>query len=211
MLNKETRLKRFVITGGPGAGKSTLIETFRQEFADTIQCVPEIPTLLITQLGLTPDTREGQYVFTKEFGHTLYHVQVLLEKLSENVARRTGKTALLLDKSRLDTLVHFLCNGGSTEDYEKTFNTTLLDEYNAYDLVLFLGIPREDVYENIRNNNAARGVSYRDAKKTAEVYYSVWQNHPHFVFIPNESDWTKVVESADRIIRQVLGNSNPKY
>lgn len=203
-MSYNEKLKRIAVTGPPCTGKSTIIETFRKEFSDTIQCVPEIATMLITQLQITPDTKESSIVNTKEFGHTLYYVQQSLEKLSEEIAKKTGKRALLLDKSCLDVAVHFLRIGETLKEYEMYFSTTISDDYRKSDLVLFLGLPRKDIYENIRSNNAARRESYEEAKCAEEVYLKIWQNHPCLVYIPNKSSWEESLDKARKTIRDFL-------
>lgn len=203
MTNNE-QLKRITVTGPPCAGKSTIVKTFREEFSDTIQCVPEIATMLITQLQITPDTKESSIVITKEFGDTLYYVQHSIEKLSEEIARRTGKRALLLDKSCLDVAVHFLRIGETLNEYERYFSTTILDNYKKTDIVLFLGLPMKDIYENVRSNNSARRETYEDAKRAEEIYLHVWQNHPNLVYIPNNLGWEESLDKARKTIRDFL-------
>lgn len=203
MSDKEN-IKRITVTGPPCAGKSTIIKTFSREFKDTIQCVPEIATIVITELGITPETKESSIVLTKEFGHTLYYVQQSLEKLSEEIARKTGKKALLLDKSCLDVAVHFLRIGETLKEYENYFNTTILNNYKESDLVLFLGLPRKDIYDNVKKNNAARRETYEEAKHAEEVYLKVWQNHPSLVYIKNNSNWTQLLDKARKTVRDFL-------
>ncbi len=197
-------LKRITVTGPPCAGKSTIIKTFSREFKDTIQCVPEIATMVITELGITPETKESSIVLTKEFGNALYYIQQHLEKLSEEIARKTGKKALLLDKSCLDVAVHFLRIGETLKEYEDYFNTTISDNYKESDLVLFLGLPRKDIYENVRNNNAARRENYEEAKHAEARYFKVWQNHPRLVYIKNNASWEECLDRARKYICDFL-------
>ena len=197
-------LKRITVTGPPCAGKSTIIETFRKEFCEIIQCLPEIATILITQLRITPETKESSIVLTEEFGQALYHVQHSLEKLSEEIAKRTGKKALLLDKSCLDVAVHFLSIGKNLKEYEKEFNTPISEDYKKSDLVLFLELPKKETYENVRKNNFARRETYEEAKRIGEIYFNVWKNHPKFSYIENNSTWEDNLENVRKTLRAFL-------
>jgi len=204
LMPNNKKLKRITITGPPCAGKSTIIKTFHKEFRDTIQCVPEIATMVITELEITPETKESSIVLTKEFGNTLYYVQQHLEKLSEEIAKETGKKALLLDKSCLDVAVHFLRIGKTLKEYENYFNTTIPDNYRESDLVLFIGLPRKDIYESVRSNNAARRETYEEAKLAEERYFHVWQNHPRLIYIKNNSSWEDCLNKARKTIYDFL-------
>ncbi len=203
-MSGNEQIKRITVTGPPCAGKSTIIKTFHKEFSDTIQCVPEIATMVITELGITPETKESSIVLTKEFGHTLYYVQRHLEKLSEEIAKKTGKRALLLDKSCLDVAVHFLRIGETLKEYENYFSTTISDNYRESNIVLFLSLPRRDIYENVRNNNTARRETYEEARRAEEIYFHVWQNHPCLVYIPNKSSWEESIDRARKTVRDFL-------
>lgn len=189
------------IVGPPGAGKTTLWGAFREQLSGQIQCVPEVATLLITALGAIPGTKGAPYISTKEFGKTLYRTQLLLEKAAEAIARSAGLRAVFCDKGRLDTAVHF---GGDVQRYEEILGVSFAKDCAAYDLVLCMELPAEDVYNRFRDNNSCRYHNYPDAKRIENIVRNVWGRHPNFVVIPDAPSWEERAAMAFKAVLPLL-------
>ena len=200
---KKPRLLRIVITGPQGAGKTTMVKTLGREFAHIIRCVPEVATMTVVNLGITPGEPRSDIVQDSVFQHLMYRMQELFEHMSEEIARDTGKKALLADKGRVDIAGHIK---GGPREYEELFNTTLKKDYAHYDLVLFLELPPKKIYNQIRKNNPARGETYERAKMFETRMKKVWQGHPNFISISNESGWEGKVQKARLAVSEFLRN-----
>ncbi len=198
---QKTRLPRIVITGPPGAGKTTMVKIFGDEFGHVIRPVPEVATMTIVKLGLIPGTPRSEIVFESVFQHMMYRMQELFEHMADVLARETGKKVLLSDKGRVDIAGHIR---GGKKEYEELFKTTLKKDYSLYDLVLFLELPSKKVYNQIRKNNPARGETYEDAKATEAKVKKAWQNHPNFKSISNYGGWEGKVQKARLAIAEFL-------
>lgn len=200
------RLPRIVVTGAPGSGKTTTVNTLRKELGHLILCAPEVATPLITQLGITPDTPWKELPAHPRFQEAMHDIQKTLEDLSDEVARQTGRKAVLLDKSRIEMAAHILNSEISVaegrEFYKKMFSRTVEDVYRDYDLVLFLELPEEKIFDEIRANNPARPSSYAGQQIIGERVREVWKDHPNFRIISSFEKW----EDKFNAIRDTVGD-----
>ncbi|MDO8496732.1 MAG: AAA family ATPase [bacterium] len=195
------RLPRIVVTGPPGSGKTSIVNMFRDEFAHTIQCVPEVATLAIVGLGVTPDKPENRVVYKSIFLHLLYKLQILVDHISEEVARDMGRKVVLMDKTLVDVVGHL---PGKNKEYKELFNTTVEKDYKNYDLVLFLELPTRKVFNEIRKNNPARSENYEASKRNGILYKKAWQGHPNIKYINNDFGWDGKVAQARLAVKDFL-------
>jgi hypothetical protein len=86
---------RIVLTGGPGAGKTTAADLFRREIGDRVVVVPEAATLLFS--GGFPRVKEAHA--TRSAQAAIYHLQRNLEDIQ---AARFPERVLLCDRGTLD-------------------------------------------------------------------------------------------------------------
>lgn len=200
---RQSRLPRIAITGPPGAGKTTMVKIFGEEFGHIIRVVPEVATMTIVNLGLVPGTPRSEIVFESVFQHLMYRMQELFEHMTDILARETGKKFLLSDGGRVGIAGHIR---GGKKEYEELFRTTLKKDYLFYDLVLFLELPSKKIYNQICKNNPARGETYEDAKATEMRVRKAWQNHPNFKVISNDGGWEHKVQRARLAIKEFLGS-----
>lgn len=191
------RIPRIVITGAPGAGKSTTVNLLAKEFGDRIQRVSEVASMLITELGITPGTKGDDIVLRPYFQHALYQMQRIGEHTAEYIARNVGKTILLLDKGRIDIAAHL---EGGIHEYKQLFHTSHEDDYGEYDMAVCLGLPEKNIYEAIRGNNPARRETYEQAQQLEKRVRSAWQGHPHITFIPHASGWEEKILAVRSMI-----------
>ncbi len=195
------RLPRIVVTGPPGSGKTSIVNMFRDEFSRVIQCVPEVATLAIVGLGVTPDKPENKVVYKSVFLHLLYKLQILVDHISEEVARDMGRKVVLMDKTLVDVVGHL---PGKNKEYKELFHTTVEKDYKNYDLVLFLELPTRKVFNEIRKNNPARSENYEASKRNGILYKKAWQGHPNIKYINNDSGWDGKVAQARLAVSEFL-------
>ncbi len=198
LLKASRRILRIVLTGGPCSGKSTMLEVLRREFGETIHCVPETASIIISQVGIKP---VGHPLALSRFQDTVYRVQRIFEGTSLQQAANEGKHALVLDRGSIDNAAYL--TGGLLEMSQR-FSTTPQTEYARYDLVLCLDVPPENVFEASKGNNPARSETYPEAVALGERIKQVWGEHPNFRVVPNGQSWQEKQETALGAIRSFL-------
>jgi len=78
----KNKILKIVITGGPGSGKSEILEIIRKRYPQ-LHCVSETATIIIEKVGLTPG---GDDVNSIRFQETVYRVQTIFEATSAEFA-----------------------------------------------------------------------------------------------------------------------------
>lgn len=198
LLRTIRRVPRIVLTGGPCSGKSTILEVLRREFGDTIHCVPETATIIISQVGVKP---QGDALALSRFQDTVFRVQRIFEGTSLQQAVNDGRQALVFDRGSVDNAAYLR---GGTLEMAQRFGTTPQAEYARYDLVLCLDVPPERVFEASRVNNPARSETHAEAIALGERIKEVWGKHPNFLVVPNGHNWQEKQETALNAIRNFL-------
>lgn len=201
--NSQKKIPKIVITGPPGAGKSSVLKFFREDKKNQVQCVPESATMAIEGLGILPGTQSADFVLENSFQYMMYRMQDLFEDISEQIARRENKKTLILEKGCVDIVAHLK---GGIGAYEKLFKTTLKKDRNRYDLILFLELAPPKDYEIACRNKQSRRESYKQAKLLEKKVKNVWKEHPNFVCIRSEPKWNKKLYAVRLMIERFLDN-----
>jgi len=191
-----TRVSKIVLTGAPCSGKSVLMNILRQEFGESIHCVPEVATIVISQVGIRPV--QGDSMSRERLNRAVLQTQEIFERTSLEQAIADNKRALVLDRGSLDTAAYM---EGGLKEYRRRFGGKIGD---GYDLVLCLETPPKAVYEKMRANNPARSETYEQAVALGERIQEVWSSHPRFRLIPNGNSWEHKAAFALDVIRKFI-------
>ncbi len=196
------RMPRIVFTGGPCSGKSTIIEILRAERGDVIHCVPEVASIVIAQVGVTPpQDRFGNRLFNR----ALSRVQQDFELVAELEAHRTGKLATVLDRGLIDNAVYLHEGVAGLENILRTCRTY---EYGAYDVVICLAVPPREVYEEKKRNNPARRETYEEAVMLGAKIEEVWRDHPNFHLVgATDTSWDGKVTAVRSLVQKMLDHT----
>lgn len=193
------RIPRIVLTGGPCSGKTTIMKELRDMFGKELHYVPEVASMVIAQVGVTPPSDSHAY---GEFQRTIYRIQRGLETITDYQAHFDGKKAVLLDRGTVDAAAYM---EQGVPDLDKICRTSVAhDEYSRYDLVLHLSSPSQEIYERNRANNPARYETYDEAVATGKRLFSVWHEHPQFESIPDFPTFAEKIQAVERAIKDFL-------
>ena len=190
---------RIVLTGGPGAGKTTAADLLRREIGDSIVVVPEAATMLFSggfpRLDSPEEIRQTQ--------SAIFHVQKSLETIQ--TARFPDRT-LLCDRGTLDSSVYW---PSGPDDFFKELNTTIEDELKRYEVVVFFETAAVGKI-NIEGGNPIRNETLDEAIALDRKLRAIWEKHPSFHFIAHESSFMKKINKAHECIQCIIEKHNGK-
>ncbi|MBK9294953.1 MAG: AAA family ATPase [Oligoflexia bacterium] len=185
---------RIVLTGGPGGGKTTAADLFRREFGEQVVIVPEAATLLY--MGGFPRSHEQEVRMATQ--KAIFHVQKNLEDIQ---AAHFKSRILLCDRGTLDGAAYWPSSDG---DYFKHMGTTLRDEIERYDAVVFFETAAVGDIPVIEGGNPARVETVKEAAELDAKLKAIWSKHPRFHFIKHEKSFFHKISSALNIIENIV-------
>ncbi len=205
------QITRIVLTGGPAAGKTTLISRVLREFKSEdgwkVITIPETATELISGFGFGPfpncmPMEDFQYYVIAD----QLHKEQLALKAAEAVPEE--KVIVLYDRAVLDDkayvsdeqFAHILASFGWTEE----------DILGHYDAVLHLVSCAKGAEYAFNYGNAARYESIEDARALDDRTLRAWQGHHALYVIDNSVDFEDKINRAVAQIYRILGESAPE-
>lgn len=183
--NKRPPRCKVVLTGGPGGGKTTAADLFRRELGSRVVIVPETATMLFS--GGFP--RSDDPTAKRSAQTAIYQVQRNLENI--HAALYPGRV-LLCDRGTIDGGAYW---PGQPEDFFASLGTTLDDELNRYDEVLFFETASVGGHR-IEGGNPTRRESDREAIDLDQRLRDLWSAHAHFTFIPHDASFMKKINTG---------------
>lgn len=185
--------KRIVLTGGPGGGKTTALDLFRRELKGKIASVPEAATMIFS--GGIERTSDDKVTCAQQIA--IFNLQRNLE----DVQREKYPDCLILcDRGCLDGLAYW---PGSDEDFFRTMNTTLNDELDRYDAVIFFETAARSGQE-IKSNNPIRNESEEKAIVLDERLQQIWSQHPNFYLVGSSESFIRKIMFGIMTIENVI-------
>lgn len=188
-------MKKIVITGGPGGGKTTALDLFRREFRHDVYIVPEAATILF-QNGLE---RSQDLEDLKRTQLSIYQLQICLESIYQSNKKNFCQ---ICDRGTLDSLAYW---PGSESSFLEAAETTIEKEFKRYDAVIFFETGATGG-SDIKSNNPQRTENTQEAITLDKNPQEVWSRHQNYHFISSNSSFIdKVIEGLHKI-REVLNN-----
>ncbi len=189
--------KRMVValTGGPGGGKSTLVQYMQADprWAGRFVALPEA-VLYAWRIGLDP----GDALFQR----TVVAVQCALEEAADGALGPGDRRPILCHRGTLDALGFWLQQGGQADDFFEGTATTRAEQYQRYDLVLHMVTNVIDVerahtrWAELHNPPAENAAVQLDG-----LLGEVWGDHPHYFRLDNrQRDWPMKYAAACEIL-----------
>lgn len=167
-------VRRVVLTGGPGAGKTALLELVRHSFCPHVHVLGEAAGVVFG--GGFP--REDDPVCRAAGQRAIFRVQRELEVVGE----AHNPAIVLCDRGTVDGAAYW---PGDVAEFWRSLGTTHEQELARYDAVIHLRTPQEEQGYNHRNplrTESAAAAAAIDAR-----ILQVWEGHPRRFVIRAES------------------------
>lgn len=188
-IRDEKTIYKFVITGGPCAGKTTGMErlaVFLRERGFRVFVVPEAATMLFLN-GAFPDDL-ANVECAEAFQQFVLATQVSLEDSMRNYARSLKQKAVILcDRGVMDGSAYV-----DSETWNKVLSKNNMDVVAAregrYDAVFHLVTAADGAQDfyTLANNNA-RHESMEAAQILDRKTQGAWNGHPHHIIVDNRN------------------------
>lgn len=205
------RIIKIVLTGGPAAGKTTLVsrilKEFKQENGWKVITIPETATDLISGFGIKPF---DNCVTMLEFQDFVIADQLHKEKLALKGAEMVPEENVLViyDRALMDDKAYI-----SDEEFREViarFDGRTEESVLAnYDVVLHLVTCAKGAEFAYNLGNAARTESLESARAMDDRTLRAWSAHPNLKIIDNSVDFADKMNRAMQEIYRAVGEPAP--
>jgi predicted ATPase len=180
--------RRIVLTGGPGAGKTAVLELVRQYFCKHVDVLPEAASILFGGGFRRATSTQGRQAAQR----AIFHVQHELE----TVALAEGNPAIVLcDRGTVDGFAYW----PGPSDFWKEVATSRDQELKRYDAVIHLRTPTATGGYNHRN--PVRIESAAEAAVIDQRIVDAWGGHPRRFIVESAADFLSKAQQAIEILR----------
>jgi len=173
-----------VLTGGPGGGKTAVLELARRTLCEHVKVLPEAAGIVFGggfPRGDSPAVRRAAQ-------RAIFHVQCELE-----AASRAGNPAVLLcDRGTVDGAAYW----PGPDDIWADLGTTLAAEQGRYAAVVHMRTP----VVGYNHRNPLRTESPAEAGVIDERIAAAWTGHPRRYFVESTDDFLTKAQRAVELI-----------
>jgi hypothetical protein len=184
--------RRIVLTGGPGAGKTAVLELIKKHFCKHVRVLPEAAGILFG--GGFP--REPSENARRAAQRAIFHVQRQLEMLTETA---DVPAITLCDRGTLDGIAYW---PGPPEEMLIELATTRTVELARYDAVIHLRTPAASL--GYDHSNSLRVEPAAVAAEIDARIEAAWRGHPHRFLVESRQDFLTKAADALRLVRDEL-------
>jgi len=186
-------VKLIAVTGGPGAGKSAVLEFARRNFCSHVVEVPESASIVFGG-GFW---RRESIVGRRAAQRAIFHVQREMERI---VLEEKKATIGLCDRGTVDGSAYWPNTDITFWDDLQLDRAKELERYYA---VIHLKSPSEDEGYTV-DTNYLRIETSDQAKHIDEKIQKAWEGHPRRFFIDSHPNFLEKMAQAFQLIKGFL-------
>ena len=176
-------VRRVALTGGPGAGKTAVLEMAGRVLCRHTALLPESASIVFG--GGFP--RRGDDTARRAAQRAIFHVQREVERLVEE----DGRTPLAVcDRGTIDGLAYW---PGEPAEFYRQVGTDRARELARYEAVVHLRVPPPSDYNH---QNPLRVETPEEARRIDERIFAAWSGHPNRIVIEPEPDFMRKAHRA---------------
>lgn len=164
-----------VVTGGPGAGKTAVLELARRVLCSHVAVLPEAAGIVYG--GGFPRRADGPA--RRAAQRSIFHVQVELERMTREEAPHD---VVLCDRGTVDGLAYW---PDAPAEYWRDLGTTHAAELARYAAVIHLAVPPAPRYRK----NGLRIESAEEAARIDERIGWAWREHPRVLHVASTDEF----------------------
>ena len=180
--------RRVVLTGGPGAGKTAVLEIVRRTLCEHVVVLPEAAGIVFG--GGFP--RDGERTRRAAAQRAIFHVQRELEVVGD-----VGNPAVVLcDRGTVDGHAYW----PGPEEFWGAVGTTRTDELARYHTVIHMRTPPAD--SGYDRSNPLRTEAAAEAALIDARIAQAWLAHPRRFVVEAAPDFLTKAERALAILRE---------
>ena len=168
-------VRRVVLTGGPGAGKTAVLELVKKSFCPHVLVLPESAGIIFG--GGFP--RRKDLASSQSAQRAIFYVQRELE----NAAEGQNSAVTLCDRGTVDGGAYWT----GKPDLWTSVGTTLANQVARYAAVIHMRVPQGGVGYNY--SNPLRVESPEEAARIDRRIVELWKDHPNYTSVASEESF----------------------
>ena len=183
-------IRRVVLTGGPGAGKSAVLELVKQSFCSHVMVLHESAGIVFG--GGFP--RRPDIASLQAAQRAIFYVQRELE----NAAEGMNPAVILCDRGTVDGGAYW----SGQPDLWSSVGTTLPAQLARYAAVIHLRVPSIDGGYN--KSNPLRVESAEEAAAIDAHIAKLWAGHPHRFMVEPAATFLAKAERVLEVLKELV-------
>ncbi|MCT4640845.1 MAG: ATP-binding protein [Bacteriovoracaceae bacterium] len=184
--------KFIVLTGGPGAGKTAILELIKHLLSKDICVLAESAGILFD--GGFPRLSNNKAMLATQ--KAIFSIQ---EQMEEAISGEKSWKYALCDRGTLDGLAYWIEDEAS---FYRNFNTNPKEQFQRYLAVIHLRTPTLE--QGYNNSNPNRIETVQQALAIDEKIKKIWSPHASYYEIPSGIDFSEKVKKTLSIINGLV-------
>lgn len=185
-----TKTRLIVLTGGPGGGKTAVLEMAKKSLNEKTVILPESASIIFGGGFWRLPSLSAKEAAQR----AIYHVQREMESL---VCQEYNWEIGLCDRGTLDGLAYW---PGKEKDFWSIGQSSVEEEYSHYYAVIHMLTP--DDLNGYNHTNPLRIENAVQSKLIDNKIASIWKNHPRYVEVPSQKSFVEKADMALKLIKK---------